>query len=132
MTNTRSALLSCVSALALVLLNSTERRLYAQGTEEYNRAIPKRDATGSVRRVAAANAGAAIRFVDTGVSRAAVRVANSKQALVALQRNPAVVSIVPHCRFVYQHGDAINGNPNKGGGGGQQGQTIPAGVVRVG
>ena len=131
MTNTRSALLSCVSALALVLLNSTESRLYAQGTEEY--IVQFQNGTPpAARRVAAANAGAAIRFVYTGVSAAAVRVAN-EQALVALQRNPAVVSIVPNRPvFAYQHGDAINGNPNKGGGGGQQGQTIPAGVVRVG
>jgi len=131
MKNSKSAWLSCVSALALVLLNSTESRLYAQGAEEY--IVQFRNGTPpAARLVAAANAGAAVRFVYSGVSAAAVRVAN-EQALIALQRNPAVVSIVPNRPvFAYQHGEGINGNPNKGGGGGQQGQTIPAGVVRVG
>ena len=131
MTNKKSALLSCVSALALLLLNSTASRLYAQGSEEY--IVQFQNGTPpAARRVAAANAGASVRFVYTGVSAAAVRVPN-EQALVALQRNPAVVSIVPNRPvFAFQHGDAINGNPNKGGGGGQQGQVIPPGVVRVG
>ena len=131
MTNTRSALLSCAFALALVFLNSTESRLHAQGFEEY--IVEFQDGTPpAARRVAAANAGAAIRFVYSGVSAAAVRVAN-EQALVALQRNPSVLSIVPNRPvFAYQQGAAINGNPNKGGGGGQQGQIIPPGVVRVG
>jgi subtilisin len=129
MTNTRSALLSCV--FALVLLSSTESRMYAQGIDEY--IVQFQNGTPpAARRAAVANAGAAIRFVYTGVSAAAVRVAN-EQALVALRRNPAVISIVPNRPvFAYQHGDAINGNPNKGGGGGPQGQAIPAGVVRVG
>jgi subtilisin len=131
MTNIRPALRSCIAALAFLLVNSPETPLYAQGLDEY--IVQFQDGTPpAARRVAAANAGAAIRFVYTGVSAAAVQVPN-EQALVALRRNPAIVSIVPNRPiFAYQHGAAVNGNPNRGGDGGQQGQVIPAGVMRVG
>ena len=128
----RSALFSSSAALALVLANSTVGPLYAQGAEEY--IVQFESGTSpAARRVAAANAGAAIRVVYIGVSAAALRVPN-QQALAALQRNPVVLSIVPNRPvFAYQHSDAITGNPNKGAAGGaQQSQVIPAGVVRVG
>ena len=130
MTNTRPAFCACVCALAFVLLTSIGGPLYAQDMDEY--IVHFTEGTPpAARRVAAANAGAAIRFIYTGVSAAAVRVANER-ALAALQRNPAVVSILPNRPvFAYQHGVAVTGNPNKGGPV-PQSQTIPAGVVRVG
>src|SRR4029453_3521699 len=101
MTNTRSALLSCVSALTFVLFNSTESPLYAQGVEEY--IVQFRNGTPpAARRVAAANAGAAVRFIYSGVSAAAVRVPND-QALAALLRNPQVVSTRPNCSIFASH-----------------------------
>jgi subtilisin len=81
------------------------------------------------RAAAVGRAGAALKFNYSIVDAVAVRVPNAN-ALAALQKDPAVLSIIPD-RTVHAIPDAINGKPTHGGGG-ASGEIIPEGVKRVG
>ena len=124
MSTSKSASLG-VAALVLLCV-PVVAPAYAQGDQEYIVQF-RSGATPAVRRAAAANAGADVRFVYGRVAAAAMRVPN-EQALAALRRNPDVVSIVPN-RAVRAH--APKGKPG-GGGTTPSAQVTPAGVQRVG
>src|SRR5262245_18516886 len=94
MSTSRSALVS-VTAVGLLFASGAAGRAYAQDEEhivQFRAGTPAAE-----RRAAAANAGARADFVFTGSPAATVRVPN-EQALRALRRNPAVLSIVPNRR----------------------------------
>ena len=120
----RCALIACAPLIVFGTLDVA----FAQAPQEY--IVQFRAGTSAAaRRAAAAAAGGTARFVYSGVSAAAVRIP-SQQALAALQRNPAVISIVPNRPvFAIQSAEAKGGKP---GGGGGSTQVVPAGVARVG
>ena len=129
MSTSKSAFV-CVTALSLLFAPGIAGRAHAQDAQEH--IIQFRAGTPAAeRRAAAANAGAAVRFVFAGTTAAAVRVPND-QALLALQRNPAVVSIVPNRRVFAVQGPSAKAKPGGGAGGAQSTQVTPAGVQRVG
>ncbi|HEX5107107.1 MAG TPA: S8 family serine peptidase [Vicinamibacterales bacterium] len=122
----------CVTALGLLFAPGTTGDARAQGAQEH--IVQFRAGTpAAVRRAAAANAGATARFVYAGTPAATVRVPN-EQALAALRRNAAVVSIVPNRPVFASQRSGPNGKPAGAGGGGgtTSGQVTPAGVKRVG
>src|SRR5688572_25263858 len=126
MSTSKSAFHCGVTALVLALMPAAAGTAYAQGADEY--IVQFREGTpAAARRAAAANAGADVRIVYTGVAAAALRVPN-EQALLALQGNPDVTSIVRN-RPVSAHQTA-KGKPG-GGGASQITEVIPAGVIRV-
>ena len=103
-------------------------RVQAQDTQEY--IVQFRDGTtAGARRAVAANAGASARFVYNRVAAATLRVPNG-QALQALRRNPAVLSIVPNRPVAAYQSAKAKGKP--GAGAGQSSQVTPGGVQRVG
>ena len=126
MSTSKSAFNCAVTALVLALMPAAAGTVYAQGADEF--IVQFREGTPvAARRAAAANAGAGVRIVYTGVAAAALRVPN-EQALLALQGNPDVTSIVRN-RPVSAHQTA-KGKPG-GGAPSQTTEVIPAGVIRV-
>jgi subtilisin family serine protease len=103
--------------------------VHAQDPQEYIVRF-RQGTSAAARSAAAANAGAGVRFVYAGVNAAALRVPNA-QVLLALQRNPAVVAVVPN-RPVFAFQGAYAKRPGGGGGGSTSAQVAPAGVTRVG
>jgi subtilisin len=81
----------------------------------------------AARALVVRRAGATLEINYRGVAAASVTVPNTN-ALAALERDPAVVSIVPDRLVSAYQG---KGKPNGGGGGGSA-QVVPAGVARVG
>jgi subtilisin family serine protease len=127
MSTSKSAFHCGVTALVLALMPAAAGTVYAQGADEY--IVQFREGTpAAARRAAAADAGAGVRIVYTGVAAAALRVPN-EQALLALQGHPDVTSIVRN-RPVSAHQSA-KGKP-AGGVASQTTEVIPAGVMRVG
>jgi subtilisin len=122
----------CVTALGLLFAPGIASDAHAQGAEEH--IVQFRAGTPAAeRRAAAANAGATARFVYAGSAAATVRVPNG-QALAALRRNPAVLSIVPNRPVFASQRSGANAKPGGAGGGGgtPSSQVTPAGVQRVG
>jgi subtilisin len=127
MVHAKSASLAFIAAFALGFF-SNGVSLSAQSPDEY--VVQFQNGTpAAARRAAVASAGASVRVVYNGVSAAAVRVPND-QALAALMRNPAVLTIVPN-RPVFAYQTGTHGNGNKGGSA-PLGQVVPPGVTRVG
>jgi subtilisin len=117
-----------VSTLVLLIVCGGAARVQAQDTQEY--IVQFRDGTtAGARRAVAANAGASARFVYNRVAAATLRVPNG-QALQALRRNPAVLSIVPNRPVAAYQSAKAKGKP--GAGAGQSSQVTPGGVQRVG
>jgi len=134
----RSAGLSAAVAILATILFPPAAVAQAQSAVGDGYVVTFRSGTTSADRAAATRgAGAALRFNFDLINAAAVRVPNVN-ALAALQRNLAVVSIVPdHPVFAYQNTlGKGGGSGNKGGkggsGGGEPAEVVPEGVQRVG
>jgi len=126
MSISKSVFLGGVAALVLGLVPGAVGSAHAQGAEEY--IVQFREGTpAAARRAVAANAGAEVRIVFTGIPAAALRIPNER-ALQALEADPQVTSIVRN-RPMAAHQRA-QGKPS--GGGGQTTEVVPAGVARVG
>src|SRR5687768_2508017 len=99
----------------------------AQGPLEYLVQF-RADTAPEVRVAAAQSAGATTRLVYSRLDVVSVQVPNAA-ALAALQRNPAVLSVVPNRRIVAFQ--SANAKPQGGGGSSTQ-EQMPEGVKRVG
>jgi subtilisin family serine protease len=117
---------SCLALCTLVLSVDGRTPALAQGAQRY---VVTFDASISpaARALVVRRAGATLEINYRGVAAASVTVPNTN-ALAALERDPAVVSIVPDRLVSAYQG---KGKPNGGGRGGSA-QVVPAGVARVG
>jgi subtilisin family serine protease len=114
-----------IPALALMFVPFVATPAYAQGADEYIVHF-RGGTTAAARQAAAADAGAAVRFVYRNVAAMAVRVPN-EQALAALRRRADVASIVLN-RAVRAHAKGKPGGASPT----PPAQVTPAGVQRVG
>jgi subtilisin len=120
---------------ALILLGLVavgQAQLHAQNGDKFIVAF-RNGTPHNDRIVAVERAGGAVRFDYSIVDAVAIRVPN-RNVLAALQNNPNVLSIIPDREVHAVPTDLMveKGKPSGGGGGGNTGEVIPAGVKRVG
>ncbi len=117
-----------------VLAVSSLAQAQTPGQGDGNYIVTFRAGTSQADRAAAVRgSGAALRFNFSIVDAVAISAAGPN-ALAALGRNPAVLSIVPDRRVqAIQRPEDVEANAKPGGGGGgSTGEVTPAGVTRVG
>ena len=130
MTRSRFAFGFQASTLAVVLLLGAAQNLAAQGSQNYIVQF-RAGVTNAARRTAVEQASAAVGTVFNGINAASVRVPNDR-ALLALQRHPDVLSVIPNRSVFANQTAAAKGSGSNKPGGGVPAQVIPPGIARVG